>query len=155
MVITPTSILDIGWAIFLSAVLVFVGLAGSFYWPFVIAFFLVLYGIGEFFGNRVVIDRLTDSATVKKRYFLLIPRKRAISLSTVKNVVVDYRRISGAGRIDVEEWQISLSTDGEKDQKFRIGQADKRAYALYIASEIGSFIGKGLVDNSAKPGIFS
>jgi hypothetical protein len=152
MIIKPTSILDVGWAIFLAAILVFIGFAGSFYWPFVIAFFLVLYGIGEFFGNRVVIDRLTDSATVKKRYFLLIPRKRAISLSTVRNVVVDYRRISGAGRMNVEEWYISLSTDGEKAQKFRIGQADKRAYALHIASEISGFIEKGLVDNSAKPG---
>ncbi|UCH42268.1 MAG: hypothetical protein JSW16_05450, partial [Dehalococcoidales bacterium] len=58
---------------------------------------LLLYGAGELTG-RIVINRMTESITKEKWYFLLVRRRHVVLFWQVTAVVVDYKRTSGAAR---------------------------------------------------------
>jgi len=106
----------------------------------------VLYGLeGLIGGNKVIIDKLTGSIRLSRRYLLLIERRRVISLSSTEKVTVNYSPIvTQQHRTDA--WKVSLSGH----EWVNIEHSRNKANMLYLASEISRFIGKELIDNSAK-----
>jgi len=110
---------------------------------------LILRG---FLGSKIFIDKPTQTVTINKRSFFLASRQRVIPFSDVENVVIDYEQktsMSGphGGTTSYDAWKVSLDIG----EKVEIKNTTKKANMLYLASEISRFIGRELVDNSAKP----
>lgn len=113
---------------------------------FAILAVLGLYILGKIIGNRIIIDKLTESIVFEKRPFLLINRRRLIPLSSVRSVVIDYEPDALEIRM-LNEWKVYLDVG----EKLKLGVATNKANMLHLSSEISKFIERPLVDNSAKP----
>ena len=113
---------------------------------------LGLYILGELSGHKIIIDKLTKSITLKKQHFLLIYRERVVPFSIVRNVVIDYEPHTTAsgpsGTTHHNAWKVSLDIG----KKLKIDRTTNEANMFRLASEISKFIGRELVDNSAKLG---
>lgn len=102
---------------------------------------------------RVVLDKPTQTVTIRKPSLFLVSRRRIIPFSYVRSVVIDYKpQVSGSGESSTLEraWKVSLNIGSEK---FEIAHTTEKADMYYLASEISTFIGRELVDNSAGPEI--
>lgn len=121
-------------------------------WGIVVGTVGALFALGMVAGNRVVIDRSTQAITMGKRPFLLIHRQRVIPFSNVGSVVIEYEPItSGGGQYSTtarDAWKVSIDIVGKK---LKIDHTTNKANMFHLASDISSFIGTELVDNSAKP----
>jgi len=105
-------------------------------------------------SGKIVINKSTKTITINKRSFFLTSRQRVIPFSEVRNVVIDYLKITsssggpyGGGTTSRDAWKVSLDIGG----KVEIKHTTKKANMLHLASELSKFIGVELVDNSAKP----
>lgn len=110
---------------------------------------LLLYGAGELTG-RIVIDRLAESITKEKWYFLLVRRRQIVPFWQVTGVVVDYKRVSGAARAH-GVWRVYLDVSGQRARTLEIEHTRSEEEVRHMAGEISRYIGKGLVVNSSKP----
>lgn len=148
MVIGPT--IGCGWIILL-VIVVSVVIAGFLPWGVVIAIIIVMYAVGELTGNKIVIDKATETITIEKRHFLLIHRRRVIPFSKVAvgGVTVE-RHLSGGGggpgggggtRVT---WDVHLvfGVPGVGIKKFRIDRSGNEREIRYIADEISNLLGK-------------
>ena len=109
-----------------------------------------MFVLGQLLGNRIVLDKGTQSITIEKRHFLLIRTRRVIPFSDVGTVVIDYEAEitsyrTGGSR---DAWRVSIDIVGKK---LSIDRTSNKANMFDLASEISSFIGTEQVDNSAKP----
>lgn len=66
--------------------------------------------------------------------------------------MIDYETLTTGGSVHDTTWQdawkVSLDISGKQ---FKIDHGTKKADMFYLASGISGFIGRELVDNSAKP----
>lgn len=141
-------------------IFIFYGIYSSFNltpWFIAAAVIMGLYALGKVVGDKIVIDRTAESITVEKRHFLLIRRRRVVSLSAVRSVVIDYksqrespRSLGGSWQYltVTDAWEVSLDTGGKK---FKIDDTGKKVDMLDLANRISRFIGKELIDNSKTP----
>ena len=72
-----------------------------------------LSGVG-----KIVIDKLTESITVERRYLLWIRTQRFIPFSTIRSVVIDYKYISNSQGEGRDRWSVSLNDYDKKVQIF-------------------------------------
>ena len=100
--------------------------------------------VGGSFGNKVIIDKLTQNITVDSG-FLFFRRQRVIPFSDVRNIVIDYEQKVSEKRAH-DAWKVSINNVGKK---LKIDHTRNKASMFHLASEISSFIGTELVDNSA------
>ncbi len=115
----------------------------------------ILATLRTLIGTRIVIDKLTQTVTISKRSFFLASRQRVILFSDIRSVVIDYeQQTSGGGAgsphgvsTSYDAWKVSLDIG----EKVEIDDTTNKANMLHLASEISRFIGRELVDNSAKP----
>lgn len=125
----------------------------------------VLFAVGQLVGNRIVLDKATQSITIEKRRLLLIRTRRVIPFSTVQNVDVGHKLQkrgepnyvdSGGAHGDPDwhwekTWQLSIDAGSNKveidltresiSQKGRIGPDTVEADMWHLVSEIRRFIG--------------
>ncbi len=104
------------------------------------------------FFEKIEIDKMT--MTINMRTMSTLFRKRVIPFSDVRTVVIDYEaeaKTSGyAAGARVDAWKVSIDIAGKK---FKIDRTRNKENMFHLASEISSFIGTELVDNSAIPEI--
>ena len=89
--------------------------------------FLGLYSLGKIIGTKFIIDKLTQSVSIRERRFLLIHSQRIIPFQDIWSVGIDYKKkwgVWGAQAIVRRKaWQVSLNVGDEKlkiDKKGRI-----------------------------------
>ena len=93
--------------------------------------------------KRIVIDKPTQTITIKERSWLLICRKRDIPFSDVRNVTIGYSKDNDEDDI----WSIYLDIG----EKLTIDYPSNKEKMLALANTISHFIGVELEDKSAKP----
>lgn len=101
---------------------------------------------------RVALDKPTQTVTIRKPSLFLVRRQRVIPFSYVSSVVIDYDPQPSGGHPQTgttwqDAWKVSLNIG----EKFEIAHTTDKEDMFYLASEIRRFIGRELVDNSAKP----
>ena len=126
-------------------------------WVRVLLSLFTVYGILHILlellvGNRIVLDKPTQTVTIREPSPLLVRKQRVVPFSNVSSVVIDYERwLAGGGAAvviwHVDVWKVSLDIG----EKFEIAHTVNEANMLHLANEISRFIGRELVDNSAKP----
>lgn len=102
--------------------------------------------------TRIAIDKLTQTVTISDRSFFLVSRQLVIPFSAVSSVSITYKQKTGGGGGDpygggttkYDTWEIFVGSH-------KIDQSTNKAKMLHLTSEISKFIGRELVDNSAKP----
>ncbi len=114
---------------------------------------VILLTLRALIGMRIVIDKPTQTVMIMDRSLFLTSRQRTIPFSEVQNVVLDYEaESSGGGEIRTttwhDAWKVSLDIG---DKKLKIDYTTNEAKMFHLASDISSFIGTELEDNSAKP----
>ena len=118
----------------------------------VVGVVVILAILRALMGAKIVIDKLTQTVTISRPSFFLVSRQRVIPFSDVRSVVIDYKTLTSGGGDTVATWQdawkVSLDISGKR---FKIDHRTKKADMFYLASGISEFIGRELVDNSAKP----
>ena len=122
----------------------------------IVAILFGLFVLGELIGRKIVIDKLAESIITERRYLSFIRRRRIITFSNVYNVVIDYEKIrysAGGGTTgsigkSSDAWKVSLNTHAGK---LEIDHKKNREDMLYLAEGISRFMGKELIDYSAKP----
>ena len=115
----------------------------------VVPIIFIYFGVWMLMGKRIVCDKSINSVILEAPNFVLIRKKRIIPFTDVKGVEITYKRISSGERGSRDGWQVSLDTGGEM---VKIDHTTKRENMLYLANTISMFIGKELVDDSAKTG---
>ena len=99
-------------------------------------------------GPRIVLDKPTKTVTISYRSFLFARRQHDIPFSDVRSVVIDYEENTGQDVTQSNDtWEVSLDIG----KKLRIDSTGNKADMLYLANNIGRFIGIELEDKSAKP----
>ena len=113
-------------------------------------FFWLLYRVGITF-NKVVVDKVIETISIRRTRFFFW--RRVIPLSDVMSVDVDYTQklvTSGfpgwSGWRDA--WSVSLYCSGKR---IRIDHTTNKANMVNLANNVSEFIGKKLLDKSAKP----
>lgn len=113
---------------------------------------LALHILGRLMDTMIVIDKSTQTVTIRERSFFLASRQHIIPFSDVRGVVIDYEQKESdggsGGPTSHDAWKVSLDIGGKRSE---IDHTTKKADMFYLASEISRFIGTELVDNSAKP----
>ena len=99
---------------------------------------------------RIVLDKITQTVTISKPSLFLARRYRVIPFSYVSSVVIDCWLVTSGDSMAEAELKVSLNIGGEK---FEIAQTTNNVSMRHLASEISTFTGKELIDNSAKPEI--
>ena len=127
----------------------------------------VLFSLGGVFGilsfvrilraTRIVLDKPSQTVIVRKPSLFLVRRQRVIPFSYVGSIGIDYApEVSGGGgpygggTTSEDVWKVSLDIGGSKTE---VAHTTNKGDMLHLASEISKFIGRELVDNSAKPEI--
>ncbi len=143
MVIAPT-LGDCWWLLILAGVSF--GLIVAFRpLGFVVLVLCVLFALGQLMGNRVILDKATQSIIIEKRHFLLIHTQRVIPFSTVTDVKVHHREpeyVSGTYGKTEGSWVVYLNLSGGR---VRITDGAGEWGGWGEADEISRFIGKGPV----------
>ena len=113
-------------------------------WGTVIATIIALYILGTLIGNKIVIDRVTESITVEKRPFLLIHKHRVIPFSRVTPGGVTVEEKYKPGVIGSVVWNVCLAFDvqGLEVEKLRIAGSKNEREMRYLADEVSRLIGK-------------
>lgn len=106
----------------------------------------ILFILRMFMAIRIVLDKPTQTVTIRKPSLFLVSRQRVIPFSYVRSVVIDYAPeviVSNLYRITMSQnsWKVSLNIGGNK---FEIAHTTNKADMLYLASEISRFMGKEL-----------
>jgi len=112
---------------------------------------LLLAFLQSMIGKKIVIDKQAETITIGKRSFFLTSRQRIVRFSEIKNLIVNYRHIRGTSESTAgpsETWELLLDIG----EKLEIERGSNRTNLLSVAGEISGFIGKELIDNSAKAG---
>ena len=97
------------------------------------------------FGNKIVIDKISQNIVIKTELFLFIRTERIIPFTAVTSVTFDY--IMVYSRHGKDTWKVSIDLVGEKG---KIDRTSNRRDIFYLARQISKFIGKELVDNSVE-----
>ena len=98
-------------------------------------------------ATRIVLDRTTQTITIKQPSLFLVGRKNVIPFSDVSSIVIAYEP-EDSGEVSVDAWDVWLSTG---INKFMVAHTRNKEDMLHIADEISRFIGIELIDNSMKP----
>jgi hypothetical protein len=109
----------------------------------------VYIGVRRLMGKRIVCDKSIGGVILEAPDFVLIRKKRIIPFTDVKRVDITYKRISSGQSGSRDGWQVSLDTGGEM---VKIDHTTKEQNMLHLAYTISRFIGKELVEDSAKTG---
>lgn len=122
------------------------------YMPYKVIFalfglFAIWLLLREFIGDTIILDKPTQTVTMRKPSLYLFTRQHIILFSQVSSVALDYEE-GWHQEADYDLWRVSLNIGGGKSE---ITQASEEADMYTLAKEISTFIGKELVDNSAKP----
>ena len=118
---------------------------------------LIYSGVRILMGRRVILDKSTDSVILESPSLLLTRKKRIIPFTAVKGVEITntkWKQWTQGGTFrqegfDSGGWQVSLDTGGKM---VKIDHRSNRENMSYLANKISKFIGKELVDHSAKNG---
>ena len=92
--------------------------------------------------DKVVIDKLAQKITVRRRQFWFVPWQRVIPFSAVESVDLDIKwrkRGSEAGGGQYQEFQVFLNASGKK---ILIEASRNETHIWNLATEIGKFIGR-------------
>ena len=113
--------------------------------PIALLVVLGLYVLGELIWHRVIIDKTTESITIKKLCLLLILSKHVIPFSDVVNVRLEDHGwwLSFMNEAFTDMLEVRLNYHGKKRwQKVKIAQTTNTHDMENLATEISSFIGK-------------
>ena len=113
--------------------------------PIALLVVLGLYVLGELIGHRVIIDKTTESITIKKLCLLLILSKHVIPFSDVVNVRLEDHGgwLEVEGEAFPEMLEVRLNYHGKKRwQKVKIAQTTNTHDMTNLANEIARFIAK-------------
>ncbi len=126
----PVSLLGIGPIV---AVQFFFSLTWNIILALVFGVFTVRWLVFAYF--RIVIDKTTQTVTVRQPVYWLIPGERHIQFSAVMSVYLG----SKLTRDRREQWWVAL--DINDGGRIKFGQMRKEEDAQYLAEQIGGFIG--------------
>lgn len=115
--------------------------AVQFFFPFpwnivlalVFAVFIVRWVVFAYF--KIVVDKVTQTITVRQPVYWLISRQRHIPFSAVASVYMG----SKLGRDKREQWWVAFDVTNGGRVKF--GQMRKEEDAQYLAEQIGNLVG--------------
>ena len=126
----------------LSLVLVIAIICFIIYLEFLSALPVVLIFIfyaGKMLFRRIVFNRPTDSVILEARHFMLIHKKRIVSLSAVTDVSIERKTEEWWSQSVLREsWEVSIFI-GDKGIKIDRSRNESRMYDL--RSQISTFIG--------------
>ena len=105
----------------------------------------VLFALGQLMGNRIVLDKATQSIIIEKRHFLLIHTQRVIPFSEITSVEVhhhepEYVSTPYGGEKSPATWDVYLCTLGGR---IKIANGEGEWGGRGYADAISRFIGKG------------
>jgi tetratricopeptide (TPR) repeat protein len=110
--------------------------------------------ISPLFGDRITIDKPTQSIVVKGAILWLIPTKRVIPFSDAKVVLLykHYHPVDSSSRFTIvrsetaiDEWEVFLDTGRKKTIFFK---SKDKEFANILANAVSMFIGKELEHSS-------
>jgi hypothetical protein len=113
---------------------------------------LIYFGVRILKGRRIILDKLTENVILEAPNLLLIRKKQIIPFTAVKGVDITYKTWGGwfgQGGFNNDGWQVSLDTGGKM---VKMDHRPNRKDMSHLANHISWFMGKELVDRSAKKG---
>ena len=106
--------------------------------PITLAVVFILLLLGVIAGQRVIIDKSSESIEFRKRYFMLVPRRRRMSFSYVRTVYVEHRT-HGGGPMESSGWEVSI-------ENIKIGQFSNKSKSINVANTIARMISAQMVE---------
>ena len=111
---------------------------------------IILFGLLVFKGfvTNIVIDKLTESITVTRQYFLFVRRQHVIPFSGVKYAwVVEHRKWFNYGGTESYTWEVCLYYYSGKTERSITIDTGSENLMRNLALDINNFIGDIVLRN--------